>query len=113
MHTIVSGYVERGEVPGLVGLVWRRGDIHLEVIGTMSVGGQPVKRDSIFRIASMTTGLASVGSYGWTGGLGSMWESDPREEMVTILLTSKLWESPSPPPVFADFWTQAYAAIDD
>jgi hypothetical protein len=42
-----------------------------------------------------------------------MWESDPREEMVTILLTSKLWESPTPPPVFADFWTQAYAAIDD
>ena len=64
-------------------------------------------------VVTERTGLASVGSYGWTGGLGSMWESDPREEMITILLTSKLWESPTPPPVFADFWTQAYSAIDD
>ncbi|MGA7910242.1 MAG: serine hydrolase domain-containing protein [Candidatus Dormiibacterota bacterium] len=64
-------------------------------------------------VVTERTGLASVGSYGWNGGLGSMWESDPREEMITILLTSKLWESPTPPPVFADFWTLAYSAIDD
>ncbi len=57
--------------------------------------------------------MASVGSYGWSGGLGSRWESDPREEMVTILMTSKLWESSSPPAVFLDFWASAYAAIDD
>jgi len=63
-------------------------------------------------IVTERTGLASVGSYGWNGGLGSMWESDPREEMITILLTSKLWESPTPPPVFADFWNQAYSAIE-
>jgi CubicO group peptidase (beta-lactamase class C family) len=64
-------------------------------------------------IVTRRTGLASVGSYGWSGGLGSMWESDPREDMVMILLTSTAWESPVPPPVFADFWTLAYSAIDD
>jgi hypothetical protein len=42
-----------------------------------------------------------------------MWESDPGEEMVTILMTTNLWESPAPPRVFADFWTAAYSAIDD
>jgi len=32
--------------------------------------------------------------------------------MITILMTTKQWESPTPPPVFADFWTQAYSAIE-
>ena len=38
---------------------------------------------------------------------------DPREEMVTILLTQRMMESPFPPPVFQDFWTLAWQAIDD
>ena len=64
-------------------------------------------------IVTERLGLASVGSYGWDGGLGSSWENDPREEMITILMTNKAWESPTPPPVFADFLTQAHAAIED
>ncbi len=53
------------------------------------------------------------GSYGWDGGLGTLWRSDPREDMVTILMTQRAWTSPSPPPVCLDFWTSAYQAIDD
>lgn len=64
-------------------------------------------------IVTRRAGLDSVGSYGWSGGLGSSWESDPREDMITILLTSKLWDSATPPPVFGDFSTLAYSAIDD
>jgi hypothetical protein len=33
--------------------------------------------------------------------------------MTTILLTQVGWTSPSPPNVCRDFWTLAYAAIDD
>src|SRR3989475_9438474 len=55
----------------------------------------------------------SVGKFGWDGGLGTSWYSDPREQMVTILLTQCGWTSPSPPNVCLDFWTLAYAAIDD
>jgi CubicO group peptidase (beta-lactamase class C family) len=55
----------------------------------------------------------SVGRYGWDGGLGTSWYSDPSEEMVTILLTQKAWTSPNPPAVRVDFMTSAYAAIDD
>ncbi len=51
--------------------------------------------------------------YGWDGGLGTSWYSDPREEMVTILMTQRSWTSPSPPDVCLDFWTSAYQAIDD
>jgi CubicO group peptidase (beta-lactamase class C family) len=56
---------------------------------------------------------ATPGSYGWDGGLGTLWRSDPREDMVTILMTQRAWTSPSPPPVCLDFLTSAYQAIDD
>ena len=56
---------------------------------------------------------AVPGRFGWDGGLGTSWYSDPGEEMVGILLTQRAWTSPSPPGVCLDFWTGAYQAIDD
>jgi len=55
----------------------------------------------------------SVGQFGWDGGLGTSWRSDPREDMVIILMTQRAWTSPVPPSVCLDFWTSAYHAIDD
>src|SRR5271169_3249447 len=55
LHDAMAGYVERGEVPGLVALISRRGETHVETLGTKALGGtDPVQRDAIFRIASMT-----------------------------------------------------------
>jgi hypothetical protein len=55
MHDVMAGYVERGELPGLVTLVSRRGEVHVDAIGMKAVGGSdPMRRDTIFRIASMT-----------------------------------------------------------
>jgi CubicO group peptidase (beta-lactamase class C family) len=59
MHDVMAGYVERGEVPGLVTLVCRRGEVHIDVIGSKSIGGDAIRRDSIFRIASMTKAITS------------------------------------------------------
>jgi len=56
---------------------------------------------------------AVPGKFGWDGGLGTSWYSDPKEEMVTILLTQRAFTSPNPPDVHRDFWTLAYQAIDD
>jgi CubicO group peptidase (beta-lactamase class C family) len=55
----------------------------------------------------------SVGTYGWDGGLGTSWANDPAEDLIGIVLTNQMWTSPAPPPVCQDFWTAAYAAIDD
>ena len=55
----------------------------------------------------------TVGKYGWAGGLGTTWNNDPVEDMTTILLTQRAFGSPEPPVVHDDFWTTAYAAIDD
>jgi CubicO group peptidase (beta-lactamase class C family) len=56
---------------------------------------------------------AVPGRFGWDGGLGTSWYSDPTEEMVTILMTQRAWTSASPPDICLDFWTLAYQAIDD
>lgn len=54
----------------------------------------------------------SNGTFGWDGGLGTSWHSDPLEEVVTILMTQRAWSSPSPPRVCLDFWAAARAAIE-
>ena len=53
------------------------------------------------------------GRFGWDGGYGTSAYMDPREDLVGILMTQRLWDSASPPPAVVDFWTQAYSAIQD
>jgi CubicO group peptidase (beta-lactamase class C family) len=54
-----------------------------------------------------------VGTFGWDGGLGTSWRSDPKEDVIGILMTQRAWTSPTPPEVCLDFWTSVYQAIDD
>src|SRR5437763_2815430 len=61
MHDVMAAYVERGDVPGVVTLVSRRGEVHVDAIGMQAVGGSdPIRRDTIFRIASMTKPITAV-----------------------------------------------------
>jgi CubicO group peptidase (beta-lactamase class C family) len=60
MHEVMAGHVASGAVPGLVTLVCRRGEVHVDAIGAKAVGGAPVGRDSIFRISSMTKPITAV-----------------------------------------------------
>jgi CubicO group peptidase (beta-lactamase class C family) len=61
MHHVLSGYVERQEMPGLVALVSHHDDVHVEVLGTQAFDNPaPMKRDTIFRIASITKPVIAV-----------------------------------------------------
>jgi len=61
MHDVMASHVERGELPGVVALVSRRGEVHVDAIGMKTVGGgDPMRRDTIFRIASMTKPITAV-----------------------------------------------------
>ena len=65
LRDVMAGHVERGEVPGLVTLVSRRGEVHVEAIGTKAAGGPgvgngPMGRDTIFRIASMSKPITAA-----------------------------------------------------
>jgi CubicO group peptidase (beta-lactamase class C family) len=55
---------------------------------------------------------ATPGRFGWDGGLGTAWWSDPREDLVAIMLTQRA-EFPPISRVYLDFWTSVYQAIDD
>jgi CubicO group peptidase (beta-lactamase class C family) len=61
LHQVLSGHVERGDLPGLVALVSRHDDVHMETLGTMAAGHPaPMRRDTIFRIASLTKLVTAV-----------------------------------------------------
>jgi hypothetical protein len=60
MYQVLSAYVERNEIPGLVALISRHGDVYVEMLGTMAVDRPPMKRDTIFRIASITKPITAV-----------------------------------------------------
>jgi CubicO group peptidase (beta-lactamase class C family) len=49
--------------------------------------------------------------YGWYGGTGTCWRTDPVRGLTGILLTQRALTSPEPPPLFTDFWTAAIAAM--
>lgn len=55
----------------------------------------------------------SPGRFGWDGGYGTSAYVDPSEETIGILFTQRMMDSPTMPLHFRDFWTGAYAAIDD
>jgi CubicO group peptidase (beta-lactamase class C family) len=61
VHNVMACYVERGEVPGLVTLISRWSEVHVESIGMKAAGGSdPLQRDTIVRIGSMTKPITAV-----------------------------------------------------
>lgn len=62
-----------------------------------------IHRDEIFR---------TPGRFGWDGGLGTSTYTDPSENLIGILFTQRMVDSPEPPRVYNDFWTLAYGAME-
>ena len=62
IRTAMQRYVDRGEVPGMVTLVARKGQVvHFEAVGHRDAEAKtPITTDTIFRIASMTKPITSV-----------------------------------------------------
>ena len=61
LHHALSRHAGRGDLPGLVALVSHHGDVHVEAIGSLSFGDSPpMRRDTIFRIASLTKPMAAA-----------------------------------------------------
>ena len=61
MHQVLSGYIDRKEMPGLVALVSHHDDVHVETLGTLSFNqSAPMRVDTIFRIASLAKPVTAV-----------------------------------------------------
>jgi len=52
------------------------------------------------------------GGFGWEGGSGTTWRTDPSTGLTGILLTQRMMTSPEPPELVTEFWTAAYVSID-
>jgi CubicO group peptidase (beta-lactamase class C family) len=62
---------------------------------------------------SVVTGPDDVsptpGRYGWFGGFGTYWYSDPTRDLVGLLLTPRVFDEASPA---QDFWKAVYQALE-
>jgi CubicO group peptidase (beta-lactamase class C family) len=51
------------------------------------------------------------GAFGWDGGFGSTWRVDPVRDLVTIVLTQRMFDGPELPPLHGEIQDAAYAAL--
>jgi len=56
-------------------------------------------------------GQPAPGTFGWIGGFGSSWISDPARDLTAILLTQHEFTSASGDPIHQEFQEDAYSAL--
>ena len=60
VHDLLQRHLDARIAPGVVALVSRHGREHVDVLGDLAFGGSPMRRDAIFRLASMTKPVTAV-----------------------------------------------------
>src|SRR6202030_2764961 len=60
LHAAAEQHVGDTRVPGLVALVARGDQVHVEALGSLTIDGRAVARDAIFRIASTTKPITAA-----------------------------------------------------
>jgi CubicO group peptidase (beta-lactamase class C family) len=67
LHEVAASHVADEKIPGLVALVASGDQVHVETLGTLSVDGAPVARDSVFRIASTSKPITAAATLALAG----------------------------------------------
>jgi CubicO group peptidase (beta-lactamase class C family) len=62
-------------------------------------------------VADTIPGQPPAGSFGWIGGFGSSWVSDPSNHLTMILLTQREFVSAGGDPIHQEFQGNAYQAL--
>jgi len=93
---IVGRAVEQGQVPGVVAAVARGKTVHVATAGSMALGGAPMRRDTLFRIASITKPMtaATVLSFADHGLLDL---EEPAQRLLPELAERKVLRRPDGP----------------
>jgi len=61
LHAAMAARVDKNEMPGMVVLLARGDEVHVDAIGCAAFGSaQPMRRDTLFRIASMTKPIVAA-----------------------------------------------------
>jgi CubicO group peptidase (beta-lactamase class C family) len=67
LRAAAEQHVGDTQVPGLVALMARGAQVHVEALGNLDVGGRPVARDSIFRLSSTTKPVTAAATLAVVG----------------------------------------------
>jgi len=67
IHAAAREHVGDDRVPGLVALIAAGEQVHVETLGTLAIGGDPVARDSLFRIASTSKPITAAATMALAG----------------------------------------------
>jgi len=92
----MTAYITRGEIPGFITLLHRDGELaHMDVVGWQDQEGAiPLKRDTIFRIASMSKPVASVATLMLLEE-GKFRLEDPVDHWLPELANRKVMKNPA------------------
>jgi CubicO group peptidase (beta-lactamase class C family) len=86
---VAAGYVGDDKVPGCVALVARGEEVHVRALGSLAIGGSPVRRDSLFRIASTTKPITGAATAALAGeGLFSL--DEPVDRLLPELANPRV-----------------------
>jgi CubicO group peptidase (beta-lactamase class C family) len=92
LHAVAEQHIGDAAVPGLVALVARGGEVHVEALGSLGIGGRPVARDSIFRIASTSKPITAAATLAVVAE-GAIGLEDPVEELLPELAEPRVLRS--------------------
>jgi CubicO group peptidase (beta-lactamase class C family) len=84
LHVTAARHVGDTLVPGLVALIACGDETHVETLGSLTVGGAPVARDSLFRIASTTKPITAAATLALIGE-GLLGLDEPIERLLPEL----------------------------
>jgi CubicO group peptidase (beta-lactamase class C family) len=97
LHDRLVAHTESRQVPGLVALLARGDDVHVEVLGHAALDDPtPLRRDAIFRIASLTKPIAAAAAMLLVDE-GTLSLSDPVDEFLPELAERRVLRTPESP----------------
>ena len=100
MRDVLSRYVDAGYVPGAVAVVARRGEVHIEAVGSLAFAGAgaktPMAADTIWRTGSMSKPLAAACAMTLVED-GTLRLDDPVDEFLPELADMTVLADPQGP----------------
>jgi CubicO group peptidase (beta-lactamase class C family) len=93
---LVAAAVAAGQAPGVVAGLARGADRHVAVAGTMALDGPPMRRDTLFRISSMTKPMTAAAILAQAGA-GLLELSEPVDRLLPELAGRPVLRAPDAP----------------
>ncbi len=95
LHDLLEAHVGPGQMPGLIALAARGGDVHVEVIGAPLFGHPaPLARDAIFRIASLSKPLTAAAALSLVDE-GALRLDQPLDHLLPELADRRVLRTPA------------------